>query len=732
VATALASAAIMLGASTPASAEPNVTVQLHVAPNGADSGTCAAAAHPCSLTRAKQVLHDVLERHATGSVVVELAGGTYSLDEPLVFGPEDSGKSASQPVIWRAKASERPVLSGGLPLSNWSQVDGEEYFSAPVPAGTRSRQLFQGDERMPRASVSGGDVSGWQQTATGYTADASPYLTPDDAPNLEFLYPGQIERRPAWADSRCGVASIAPIAAGRVEITMDQPCYKNARLVYPNAGIPNSIENGLALLDRPGEWYLDETNDRVLYLPRPGESMASANATLAVSDGLLEAQGLKHSVFQGLTFAHGTWLGASGPDGVSVIQANVMSVGDAPDDIQMPSTIAFHSSEDLRFVDNVLRGLGGGGLAVDEGSVGVVIEGNAISDISGHGITIGNGTYTPLDAYGYAPPEWIEDDVTVENNSISDVGVEFRGSSGIFAPWVKNTRILHNEVFRAPYSGIALGYGWGNTHDAPVMGNNHVDFNYVHDVMTSSLDDGGGIYLNGLQWAEPRSSVIGNVVDGMPKKYAALYFDTGSSNYDVSRNVITRAPQADAVYLSAGAWGPQTRVRNVDVRDNYGSVTTKAVRPNPSAGNTIGANSFNLTEWPQEAQEIIDVAGLEPDFAAILPDSQYNFAADSTTTSSSDYSAGNSSAHAVDGHGATLWSSASADTSPWWQVDLGEPLSIDRVSLLTRQRNDYGGEYRKNFEIVGSNEADMSSPSLLCSAPSIDSLPHGQEFLLDL
>jgi len=47
---------------------------------------------------------------------VEVRGGTYFLDKPLVFGPEDSG-TAEAPIVYAAYANEHPVFSGGTRLT---------------------------------------------------------------------------------------------------------------------------------------------------------------------------------------------------------------------------------------------------------------------------------------------------------------------------------------------------------------------------------------------------------------------------------------------------------------------------------------------------------------------------------------------------------------------------------------------------------------------------------------
>lgn len=49
-------------------------------------------------------------------VEVQVRGGVYPMPEPLRLGPGDSG-TAQSPVTYRAFPGERPVLSGGRPIT---------------------------------------------------------------------------------------------------------------------------------------------------------------------------------------------------------------------------------------------------------------------------------------------------------------------------------------------------------------------------------------------------------------------------------------------------------------------------------------------------------------------------------------------------------------------------------------------------------------------------------------
>ena len=58
-------------------------------------------------------------------------GGLYLLIAPLSFGAADSGTEKA-PVIYQAFGDERPVLSGGTPITGW-QVDGQGRWYVDLP-----------------------------------------------------------------------------------------------------------------------------------------------------------------------------------------------------------------------------------------------------------------------------------------------------------------------------------------------------------------------------------------------------------------------------------------------------------------------------------------------------------------------------------------------------------------------------------------------------------------------
>jgi len=84
---------------------------------------------------------------------VMLRGGTYTLDAPLAFTPEDSGSDGA-PNTWTAYPGEKPVLSGGRVLTGWRKGEGA-LWTTSIPEVAEGKwyfhQLFANGERRTRA-----------------------------------------------------------------------------------------------------------------------------------------------------------------------------------------------------------------------------------------------------------------------------------------------------------------------------------------------------------------------------------------------------------------------------------------------------------------------------------------------------------------------------------------------------------------------------------------------------
>ena len=145
--TLLLATAFLLSAQTSAKAD------FYVVPTGNDANDGSRQTPFATPARAQQAVRSLITKGLTKDVTVVLRGGTYFLDKPLLFGPQDSG-TQNHAVVYAAHPGEKPVLSGGRIIRGWKKsADNKWILTLPdVKAGKWSfRQLFADGKRLARA-----------------------------------------------------------------------------------------------------------------------------------------------------------------------------------------------------------------------------------------------------------------------------------------------------------------------------------------------------------------------------------------------------------------------------------------------------------------------------------------------------------------------------------------------------------------------------------------------------
>lgn len=553
---------------------PALAGEIHIAPDGDDAGPGNASQPYGSLGFAMDAL-----RKTDAPRVLVMHGGTYRLAAPIVFTARDSG------LIVRAAEGESPILSGSRLVLGWQEGDGG-IWHAKVNADNM-RQLFVNGVRAVRAR--GECPAGAERWGDLEYIDAEAGYTFPDAAMADWRNPGDIEfgDYSSWAHMICKVERIAKGDDGKAVVSMLQPwfylaCRKEGRQFES----PDYIENALELLDEPGEFYFDRPERTLYYLPRDGEDMKTAEAVVPVLETLVLLKGtpdepVENVRFEGITFAEATWLQPN-LIGHADVQAN-FTIGDTNlyardgstinvhnEYLKSPANVVFESAHGCAVVGCTFTRLGGAGLDLARGCKNNSVERCAFFDISGSGIQIGDvlaPDHHPRD------PRLIVEGNRVANCGIHHIGAEYEDSVGIYGGYVRGTRIEHNEIAHAPYSGISLGWGWGEedsgggNYSEPYLyisptpaRDNLIARNHIHEVMLRR-DDGGGIYTLGDQ---PGTIIEGNHIHDAVNTPGGIYLDEGSANIEVRGNLVYNVPGPMNYNNRA-----QNRIETISEHDNF-------------------------------------------------------------------------------------------------------------------------------------------------------------------
>ena len=144
--------------------------EIHVALTGDDAAPGTEKAPFATLERARQ---EILARKKplSSPVTVWVHGGTYYLEQPLVFGPEDSG-TADAPITFSSYQHQLVTISGGRKLNCRWQPYRDSILQCFLPEVERNRlnftQLFVGGKRQIRARYPSYDskTPWWAETVT--------------------------------------------------------------------------------------------------------------------------------------------------------------------------------------------------------------------------------------------------------------------------------------------------------------------------------------------------------------------------------------------------------------------------------------------------------------------------------------------------------------------------------------------------------------------------------------
>ena len=478
---------------------------------------------------------------------VVLCGGTYYLDSPLEFGPEDSGAEKA-PVVYAAAAGEKVVLSGGRRLENgrWGEVNGHKAWVVNIPevkAGTwRFRQLFVNGERRPRTRLpKQGEYR--IESLPGYTGDflRSPtkqlvYAPGDIVPAWRNLRDVEIVGITRWLDNRLPIESVN----GETRtVTFDRPSLF-ALLSGSQPGV-YWVENVFDALDTPGQWYLDCPDGVLYYLPRPGEEMSSAEIIAPRLTQVVRVVGRAgapvHDLhFEGLVFAHTEWQPPA--DYASSLQAG----------IEVPGAVLFDYAERCAITGGSIEHIGNYGVEVNVGCADIEIARNRITDIGAGGIRIGHFFSWETDGSGRLterglqrkaamPPGPHSQRITVADNEIAHCGRFTPEAVGVFVGDNANNKVIHNHINDLFYSGISVGsvQDFGPSQAT----GNIIEYNHVHDIGQGMLSDLAGIYT----CSTPDSRIAYNIVhDVVRREYGGwgIYTDEGSHDLLIQKNLVYR------------------------------------------------------------------------------------------------------------------------------------------------------------------------------------------------
>lgn len=595
--------------------------QLYVGPKAPDTYNCSTWGNACSLKKVRDLIRAQTPA-MTGNIIVNLAPGNYPLMSTFELGPQHSGNNGYNVIFQGPTATTTPaVLSGGIDVTGWSLHDSSKnIWKASLPSAVNFRQLYVNGTRAIRSrwpNVTNLDTGAPYLRAVNNTVSnlngsstldfvirSTDWPLSNNVAGAEVVWLGH------WTNKHARIAGYATNTPSPNQSTINFQSPENTFNSFtfaPQANTPYFYEHAYALLDSPGEWYLDtKTTPKTLYyIPRSGEVMTGLRAASVVAPqvstlvSIAGANGVRaHNIqWRNVSFKHSNW---TLPDtvGYGVFQSALFvqtSTQGAAEGV--PGAFWVNDASAITLSKNTFSFTGAHGLLLSGQVNNYVVSDNQFSDLSAGGI------------YDVAYPS---EGGLISRNLVEKVGRAYSDGVGILSKWSNNLTVSYNEVRIAPYIGIEQGYFAAVPNDPPYK-NNSIIGNHVHHVLLVQ-DDGGGIYTLG---ADIGTKVQDNYVhditvpstfvngDGYPS--FCIYIDQGSKGRYVSNNVVSNC------YGSFKVNASQNDVGDVNIIGNFYN-NDLGVSSGVTAGGviTVSGNIFVApnTAWPAGAQSVINNAGI--------------------------------------------------------------------------------------------------------------------------
>ena len=295
--------------------------EFFVSPSGNDANPGTAQQPFRTIVRAQQAVREV-DRTRKEDVVVNLTAGVYRLTEPWLLTEEDSGSDTCRVVYRSQEGPGKARLLGSVPLVGWQKYrDG--IWKTDLPENTLFHTLYENGIRAYKARFPNYEHQSDFPTARGR------YLVTEDGTPKRYNKTGEAPPKgPGWLTYSAEDAP-PPLAGDKTKLLIYtggkcdwmRTVYRvqsidpaTRRLTFKARSLPFGVgagarfflEDDLALLDAPGEFYVDEKSNTLYYMPLGNEHPDTLGIVAPVLMRLIEIKGkspercVKNISFEGL------------------------------------------------------------------------------------------------------------------------------------------------------------------------------------------------------------------------------------------------------------------------------------------------------------------------------------------------------------------------------------------------------------------------------------------------
>eukprot|EP00047_Mylnosiga_fluctuans_P022697 m.124565 g.124565 ORF g.124565 m.124565 type:complete len:740 (+) comp9351_c1_seq1:9-2228(+) len=494
---------------------------VYVSPIGNDtwSGSLPDPA-PCQCDGPLRTLpHAVQVAAAAGAAELRMRSGTYRLTEVLLI-------AGISDLLIAPYNGEVVNVSGGQELAGtWARhgPSGLWIMDVSAPRNVSFNQLFRdGAQRLIRArepeqgdffTIAANLNGSLANTGFVYQGNVLDFMAHD---SLDALAQSDVILYRSWQSSRRSIVKV-------------DPSTHTAMLDYPagieptgNSGGRFIVENLLAAVDSPGEYFMDTAAGTLWYYPLPGEdpSVHVFVAPIVVGD-LVRIENCTNVTIAGIAIMHADW------DRPHALQhsGNVQAAS-----FLQTAAVHFVGSTKCSLIDTEVAHYGEYGVWFDSNSTGNAVIHAFVHDGGAGGIRVGRGNPLPDEPLdGRSGGNLIDESTVVLGSHV------FREGNGVLLQKTSGNELARSEV--AFFNAVGVSVGWTWDYQPSEANHNYIHDNHIHHLGNGDLSDLAAIYLLGIS---PGTIVEHNLVHDTLAftQYAhGIYLDQAASDILVTMNI---------------------------------------------------------------------------------------------------------------------------------------------------------------------------------------------------
>lgn len=605
----------------PVEAEDPIYREFYVSPSGDDANDGSKDKPFKTIDCARKAVSKITDK-MTGDIIVNILPGRYVITETINFTEADSGKNGYDVVYRGTDKTDKPIIDGGIKIEGWTEGE-NGIWSAKADVDVMRNLYVNGWPSMrARSKYVYHHSKSYNDPDTEYPADGL-IVSKRNFPLITHVEDAEIVKVVEWVSNRHPIDYIEDAGDDWI-IHLKQPWYRYLNGPHVNNNTKSSsspmfhIENAPELLDEQGEFYFDKNTKTVYYYPYDEEDLTTADVYAGKLEVLMSLKGsskdarVEHIEFDGIEFRHGAWYEPQ-EKGIASFQADALfpyfdyladgtktAISDLLNAKTMHAQIQAQHCDYLDFKNCNFINLGSSAISMDVDAHHSDITGNIFRDISGTAVTVGSGVHYANEVHN----EELTSRINISNNVLRRTGIEYHFCPGIGVYYAESVTVSHNDIAYVPYSGVSLGWGWGQQPSVSLKCFNHkVTYNRI-DKNGRVCRDGGPIYtLSRMDYTE----IAYNYLSNSPDFSGGVYHDTGSAQISTHHNV---AENGRSVVFSGKLVTDQYR--------NYGN-TVDSEHATSNWKQALEAPLRSVGDaWPEEARQIMAGAGLEDEYKHLL------------------------------------------------------------------------------------------------------------------